>query len=176
MNLTLQDREYIEFTFNIQKFSRRKIARKLGVAHSTVCRELKRNSIGGKKYKAHYAHYLAVARKKLTGGSNKKKSIFKKYKRKRPYRLYADRRQICWASDTPEVYNFYHKHTAYRKRLKIKRYQKRLKHKKIFHFRNDLFLFALLKLHITLQKASKLKTSTTLLDTILANQYVQQSA
>ncbi|NME72232.1 helix-turn-helix domain-containing protein [Flammeovirga aprica] len=176
MNLTIQDREYIEFTFNILKFSRRKIAKKLCVAHSTVCRELKRNSIGGEKYKAHYAHHLALARKKLIGGRNKKKSIFKKYKRKRPYRLYANRCQICWASDMPDVYSFYRKHKSYRKRLKIKRYQKRLHLKKIFHFRNDLFLFMLLKLHIILQKVSKVETSTAFHSKRPQNQCIQQSA
>ncbi|NME68160.1 helix-turn-helix domain-containing protein [Flammeovirga aprica] len=144
-NLTLADRKYIEFALQMNR-SKTTIARKLGVAPSTIYREIKRNSKRS-KYIATYAQQLAIARKKLTGGLSKKKKYFRKYKRRNPYRLYADRRQIFWCSDSPLVYSNYFKTPSLHLKLKKKRYQKRLNNKKKFHFRNDLSLFLLFKAH-----------------------------
>ncbi|WP_172665966.1 helix-turn-helix domain-containing protein [Flammeovirga sp. OC4] len=144
-NLTLADRKYIEFALQMKR-SKTTIARKLGVAPSTVYREIKRNSKHS-KYIATYAQQLTIARKKLIGGLSKKIKCLRKYKRKNPYRLYADRRQIFWCSDSPLVYSNYFKIPSLRLKLKKKLYQKRLNNKKIFHFRNDLPLFLILKAH-----------------------------
>ncbi|KXX70482.1 helix-turn-helix domain-containing protein [Flammeovirga sp. SJP92] len=164
-NLNIADRKYIEFAL-FMKRSKRHIAKKLGVSPSTIYREIKRNS-KGKQYEAQYAQQLALARKKLAGGSQKKLKLTKRYKRKNPYRLYADRRQIFWCSDARLVYSHYLRNTSLRLTLKKKRYRKRLHQKKTFHFRNDLPLFLLLKEHKEKYIYSKQPFSTKSIEIIL---------
>ncbi|PWJ41756.1 hypothetical protein [Sediminitomix flava] len=73
------------------------IAECLEVAASSLYRELKRNRKKDGSYDPDYAHSLYLARKKRVGSLPKQKSYSQK---KKPYQLYAKRRDIRWFSDS----------------------------------------------------------------------------
>ncbi|PWJ44203.1 helix-turn-helix domain-containing protein [Sediminitomix flava] len=79
------------------KLSITAIAETLNVAPSTLYRELKRNRKKDGSYDPDYAHSLYLARKKRVGSRPKRKAYSQK---KKPYQLYAKRKDIRWFSDT----------------------------------------------------------------------------
>lgn len=58
-----QQERYAIAIYQSQGMSRRRIAKELGRSHSTISREIKRNSIAGQPYEAESAHQQAVERR-----------------------------------------------------------------------------------------------------------------
>ncbi|AZQ63116.1 helix-turn-helix domain-containing protein [Flammeovirga pectinis] len=136
-NLNFRQRVLIE-TCVKQNYSFAFIGRLIGVASSTISREIKRNTAVGEKYCAHLAHRLAYARKIVAGSQRKSRYVF--FYRKKKYVLYADRREIVWYSDSKTQRKEYPDSIPYRwvkRRFKpVKFYQERLGLRPMFHFKD----------------------------------------
>ncbi|PWJ42679.1 helix-turn-helix domain-containing protein [Sediminitomix flava] len=140
-NLEYSDRVRIEKCLNLG-LSVQRIAKIIRFNPSSVYREIKRNTFGKASYKAKRAHKLYMARKKRVGSMSKYKST--QTKRRYPYLLIRDRREILWFSDT----KLGRKKTRPKARLKgvFRKYRARINYKR-YCYMGDYALYQFLELH-----------------------------
>ncbi|MBB6461968.1 helix-turn-helix domain-containing protein [Flammeovirga kamogawensis] len=147
-NLQLNDRKIIQKLIEEKTFTVPQIAEALDLSPSTIYRELKRNSHPvTNKYDAEYAHQLFLARKKIAGGSKRRRVTPYQSQRKNPYKLYMERRLLLWRSDIYSKIKFKPKKRV--KYLVRNMYAKRLGIKEVT-YHEDWKLFEQLVNHLAL--------------------------
>ncbi|PWJ44665.1 helix-turn-helix domain-containing protein [Sediminitomix flava] len=141
-NLEYSDRVRIEKCLNLG-LSVKRIAKIIGFAPSSIYREIKRNTFKNTSYKAKRAHRLYIARKKRVGSM--RKHLITKTKRKYPFVLIRDRREILWFSDTRLGRNKQRRKSRL-KGIRFRSYRPRLGYKKYLYM-SDYALYLFLEKH-----------------------------